>query len=56
MLNNAHLPRGKTEMGLSPEFTVCSGAGCCVGVTGGGKEGEVTISFKSGAVQVYNVR
>lgn len=42
-------------MGLSPEFTVCSGAGCCVGVTRGGREGEVTISFKSGAVQVYNV-
>ena len=35
---------------------MCSLAGCCVGVNYGGKQGEVVVSFKAGAVQVYNVR
>ena len=35
---------------------LCTVAGSCVGVAGGEKEGELIVSFKSGAIQVYNVR
>lgn len=43
-------------MGLGNEFVLCAVAGSCVGVAGGEKEGELIVSFKSGAIQVYNVR
>lgn len=43
-------------MGLVNEFVLCAVAGSCVGVAGGEKEGELIVSFKSGAIQVYNVR
>ena len=34
---------------------MCPGAGGCVGVGYGGREGEILVSFKSGAVHVFNV-
>ena len=45
-------------MGIGSEFTVCSGGGtaCCIGVRCGRKSRELLVSFKSGNIQVYNVR
>lgn len=41
---------------IGNEFTLCSSGGCCIGVSHGGGEGEVIVTFKSGAILVYNVR
>jgi hypothetical protein len=42
-------------MRLGNEFVLCAVAGVCVGVAGGEKDEELVVSFKSGAIQVYNV-
>lgn len=42
-------------MSVGSEFTVYNGGGCCVGLSYGGREGEVLVTLKSGAIQVYNV-
>lgn len=41
---------------IGNEFTLCSSGGCCIGVSHGGGEGELIVTYKSGAILVYNVR
>ena len=42
-------------MSVGDEFVLCGGGAECIGVGHGVKEGQVLVSFSSGAVQVYDV-
>ena len=42
-------------MSVGEEFMLCGGAVECTGVGPGGREGQLLVSFSTGAVQVYDV-
>ena len=46
-----------SSMEISKEFPVFNvPGGCCLGVSCGETRGELIVTFKSGTIQVYNVR